>query len=71
MMKTLLYRKYQRRIHHAFTTLHPSRYLYTNQKPIVYPIRITCSNRFQIVNSFKSFKIILVLIVKTYLWSSR
>ena len=41
MLKTLIYRKYQRRIHHAFITLHPSRYLNTNQKPIVYPNRLT------------------------------
>ncbi|KAJ0899522.1 hypothetical protein HanRHA438_Chr08g0369511 [Helianthus annuus] len=56
MMNTLIYKKYQRRIYHAFITLHPSRYLNTNQKPIVYPTCLTCSNRFQIVNSFKSFK---------------
>ena len=29
MMKTLIYKKYQRRIYHVFTTLHPSRYLNT------------------------------------------
>ena len=30
VLKALKYRKYQRRIHHAFNTLHPPRYLITS-----------------------------------------
>ncbi|KAJ0494742.1 hypothetical protein HanIR_Chr12g0600921 [Helianthus annuus] len=50
MLKTLIYKKYQRHIYHVFTILHPSHYLNTSQKPIVYPNCLTSfPNCFQIV----------------------